>query len=104
MITHRYRLYIERRDADRNMARFYSLSIEPSLFGEICLVRRWGRIGTHGRSMTHPCETEDAAVLLFLDLLRQKRQRGYAALGSPSMRCAAPERMPGGTQCPSAIR
>lgn len=29
-----YRLYIERRDPERNMARFYALSIEATLFGK----------------------------------------------------------------------
>ena len=29
----------------RNMARFYRISSTPSLFGDICLVREWGRIG-----------------------------------------------------------
>ncbi|BAB54672.1 mlr9297 (plasmid) [Mesorhizobium japonicum MAFF 303099] len=43
MTTQLYRLWIERRDADRNMARFYALSIEETLFGQTCLVRRWGR-------------------------------------------------------------
>ena len=85
MITQPYHLYTERRDAARNMTRFYALSIEPSLFGEVCLIRRWGRIGTHGRSMTHPCDSEAAAVTLLLDLLHRKRRRGYIMLtSSPS--------------------
>ncbi|WP_245481006.1 WGR domain-containing protein [Mesorhizobium sp. M1E.F.Ca.ET.041.01.1.1] len=32
MIAQLYRLCIEGRDADRNMARFYALSIEETLF------------------------------------------------------------------------
>ena len=40
MIAQHYHLYIERRDAGRNMARFYALSIEETLFGQPCLVRR----------------------------------------------------------------
>lgn len=31
----------ERRDAGGNMARFYTLSVEETLFGQPCLVRRW---------------------------------------------------------------
>jgi predicted DNA-binding WGR domain protein len=27
------------------MARYYVLSIEPSLFGDASLIRQWGRIG-----------------------------------------------------------
>jgi len=46
MLFHSYRLYIERIDPEKNMARFYALAIEPSLFGTPLLIRRWGRIGT----------------------------------------------------------
>lgn len=77
MIAQLYRLCIERRDAHRNMARFYALSIEETLFGQTCLVRRWGRIGTTGRTVQHSFDTEDEAVALFLELLRAKRMRGY---------------------------
>lgn len=77
MIAQHYRLYVERRDADRNMARFYALSIEETLFGQTCLVRRWGRIGTAGRTVQHSFDDENEAVGLFLELLRVKRLRGY---------------------------
>ena len=42
-------LVLERVDRARNMARFYVLSIEPTLFEDLALVRRWGRIGSAGR-------------------------------------------------------
>jgi predicted DNA-binding WGR domain protein len=42
-------LVLERRDKSRNMARFYVLSIEPTLFGDAGLVREWDRIGCNGR-------------------------------------------------------
>ncbi|MDB5614973.1 MAG: hypothetical protein JWQ22_2626 [Devosia sp.] len=77
MIAQHYRLYIERNDAGQNMARFYALSIEETLFGQICLVRRWGRIGTRGRIVQHSFDDEGEAVALFLELLRAKRTRGY---------------------------
>lgn len=80
MITQPYRLYVERSDIAKNMARFYAMSIQPNLFGEACLTRRWGRIGTAGQTMSHNFETEQEAVVLFLDLLRQKKRRGYAAV------------------------
>jgi predicted DNA-binding WGR domain protein len=41
-------LVLERRDAQRNMARFYVLAIEPTLFGDVALLREWGRIGSTG--------------------------------------------------------
>lgn len=82
MITQPYHLYVERKDRARNMARFYSLSIEPNLFGELCLTRRWGRIGAKGQTIIHHFEREQDAVLLFLDLTRQKRARGYRTTSS----------------------
>jgi predicted DNA-binding WGR domain protein len=42
-------LHLRRIDPDRNMARFYSLAIEPNLFGSSSLVRDWGRIGSNGQ-------------------------------------------------------
>lgn len=77
MIAQPYRLYIERRDPTRNMARFYVLSIEATLFGETRLVRRWGRIGTRGKMVQHSFARENEAVELFLKVLRVRRRRGY---------------------------
>jgi hypothetical protein len=36
---------LERVDPARNIARYYVLSIEPTLFAKHTLIRRWGRIG-----------------------------------------------------------
>ncbi len=77
MNQHPTYLYIERTQPSKNMARFYALSIEPSLFGKASLVRRWGRIGTTGREKIHLFEDEAAALAVFLQVARQKRQRGY---------------------------
>jgi len=85
MIAQPYKLYIERRDAKRGMARFYALSISPTLFGDIQLTRRWGRIGGRGQAISHSFAREDEAVRLFLDLLRRKRRRGYAPRGAGAL-------------------
>ncbi|MBB3313358.1 putative DNA-binding WGR domain protein [Rhizobium sp. BK196] len=85
MISQPYHLYVERSDAARNMARYYAMSIEPNLFGDVCLLRKWGRIGTKGQMMVHHFEREEEAVVLFLDLLRQKRKRGYRQRPSMSI-------------------
>ncbi len=77
MLAQPYYLYVERVDPERNMARFYTLAIEPTLFGTPRLLRRWGRIGTLGRTMVHDFEREEDAVALFLELLRERRARGY---------------------------
>ena len=41
-------LVLERVDRTKNMARYYVLSVEPTLFAESSLVRRWGRISGPG--------------------------------------------------------
>jgi predicted DNA-binding WGR domain protein len=88
MIAQPYQLYVERRDPPKNMARYYAMSIEPTLFGDACLIRRWGRIGTTGQQMSHHFEKEKEAVALFLELLRQKRAKGYQpAMGPSQHRC-----------------
>jgi predicted DNA-binding WGR domain protein len=77
MIAQPYHIYIERTEPAKNMARYYALEISGTLFGEACLTRTWGRIGRRGRSKMHLFENEQKAVDLFLDLMRQKRKRGY---------------------------
>ena len=81
--------YLHRIDAARNMARFYSLSIQPTLFGGASLVRNWGRIGTNGQvkieTFDEPQKVNDA----FIRLERVKRRRGYI---DPSITVAGPPR------------
>ena len=77
MITQPYHLYVERIAPEKNMARFYALAVQPTLFGEVSLVRAWGRIGTRGQQMEHLFDNESQAINLFLDVLREKRKRGY---------------------------
>jgi predicted DNA-binding WGR domain protein len=77
MVTQAYRLYIERIDATRNMARFYALEIGSTLFGDVCLTRTWGRIGTHGQMKAHHFASEAEAVELFFAFARRKLNRGY---------------------------
>ncbi|MBZ9739769.1 MULTISPECIES: WGR domain-containing protein [unclassified Mesorhizobium] len=77
MLAQPYQLYVERTDPTKNMARFYAMSIEATLFGDVCLTRRWGRIGARGQAIQHHFKKEEDAVRLFLELLRNKRGRGY---------------------------
>ena len=77
MISQPYQLHVERTDKAKNMSRFYTMEIQPTLFGEVSLTRRWGRIGTSGQRMICQFEREQDAVVLFLALARQKKQRGY---------------------------
>ncbi len=40
-------VHLRRVDPNRNMFRFYAVTIEPTLFCEWAVVRQWGRIGVH---------------------------------------------------------
>lgn len=70
-------LVLERRDAARNMARFYVLAIEPTLFGEMALVREWGRIGSRGRRRLELYGDGDEAGEALELWLARKCRRGY---------------------------
>lgn len=70
-------LYLRRIDPARNMARFYLLTIQPTLFGGVSIVRSWGRIGTDGRSMMETFDAPQDAHGALTRLERRKRQRGY---------------------------
>lgn len=64
-------------DPDQNMARFYEMSIQPTLFGEATVFRNWGRIGTRGQAMMVTYPEAEAATEAVGKLERQKRRRGY---------------------------
>jgi predicted DNA-binding WGR domain protein len=57
MITQPYNLYVERIAPEKNMARFYALALQPTLFGGMSLVRAWGWIGARGQQMVHLFES-----------------------------------------------
>ena len=42
---------LHRIDAAQNMRRFYTLTIQPTLFGGASIIRNWGRIGSNGQTM-----------------------------------------------------
>ena len=71
-------LYMTRLDPSRNMARFYALSLEPTLFGEVCLIRNWGRIGKRGQMRTETFDHPEAASAAFEHLQIQKLRKGYS--------------------------
>jgi predicted DNA-binding WGR domain protein len=70
-------LILERRYPAKNVARFYVLAIEATLFGDAALVREWGRLGLAGRRRIdlHP---DDVSAREALELwLQRKQNRGY---------------------------
>jgi predicted DNA-binding WGR domain protein len=68
---------LDRRDESRNMARYYVLSIEPTLFGECALIREWGRIGPTGRRLSNPHANPAVAAEALEAWLARKLGRGY---------------------------
>jgi predicted DNA-binding WGR domain protein len=70
-------LVLDRCDPTCNMARYYVLSIEPSLFGDATLIRQWGRIGRPGQRRVELYENQSRAVEALETWLQRKRQCGY---------------------------
>jgi predicted DNA-binding WGR domain protein len=68
---------LQRIDAARNMARFYIISIEPTLFGDWALVRNWGRIGRPGKIRIEMRESIAIAQKSAAQLIAAKERRGY---------------------------
>ena len=71
--------YLERREPNRNIHRFYATYITLTLFGEWALVRRWGRIGSRGATLENWFDTEQDARLAEEVIVSSKERRGYAA-------------------------
>jgi len=64
-------------DPTQNMARFYLLAIEPTLFGGSSLTRCWGRMGTKGQTKIDLFDTAVEAMEASRRLLSSKLRRGY---------------------------
>ena len=70
-------LIIYRIDATHNMARFYRLTVELSLFGEYVVVRQFGRIGHGGNFKREFFLTREEAEAQKSRLAARKIKRGY---------------------------
>lgn len=71
-------LVLERLAPAANMARYYVLSIEPTLLEDsVALVREWGRIGAAGRRRLDLHRDEAAAGEALEMWLKRKVRRGY---------------------------
>ena len=68
---------LHRVDPAQNMARFYAMSIAPTLFGETSLIRNWGRIGKRGQLRLDTFDTAAEARLALASLHNKKGRRGY---------------------------
>jgi predicted DNA-binding WGR domain protein len=68
---------LHRIDPAKNMARFYVLDVQPTLFGEWSLVRPWGRINRTGRSVIEPHPSPEEASIACEKVQTAKIRRGY---------------------------
>jgi len=73
-------VYLTRIDPAQNMARFYALAVQPTLFGEWALVREWGRIGQGGHIESAAFQTQGEADLALAREFRRKVRDGYGVL------------------------
>lgn len=70
-------VHLRRIDPARNMRRFYRLDVQPDLFGGVLLVRQWGRIGAHGRTVAEHFEDMALALAAVAQHRARKSRRGY---------------------------
>jgi predicted DNA-binding WGR domain protein len=67
-------------DPSRNRARVYVLTWQPTLWGEVALVRTWGRLEHPGRSQMTIYPDRDHAQADIRRLLRRRLQHGYTVV------------------------
>jgi predicted DNA-binding WGR domain protein len=71
------RIELKKVDATQNMHRFYRMSLQHDLFGNVSLLREWGRIGSCGQIRVDTYEEEAEAVKAMIKLATEKQRRGY---------------------------
>lgn len=76
-MTSVFPIYLERLDPTQQMAHFYWIGVEPTLFGDWATVCRWGRIGAFGQRQEQWFTTREHATAAAQAVLARKRQRGY---------------------------
>jgi predicted DNA-binding WGR domain protein len=70
-------IVLQRVDPSKNMARYYVLSIQPTLFANNTLIRHWGRTGSVGRERTEFFDDHIDAAITLETWLARKLSRGY---------------------------
>jgi len=71
-------IYFRSIDPARNRFRWYSLDLQPDLFGGVNLAHRWGRIGNHGgaQRLEH-FDDPSAAEAALQAAVARRRKRQY---------------------------
>ncbi|WP_380058995.1 WGR domain-containing protein (plasmid) [Falsihalocynthiibacter sp. SS001] len=69
---------LEKINPAEHQKRFYAMNVTQTLFGEWCLIREWGRIGSAGgQGLVDYMETKEEAEDTLNKLSAQKCGRGY---------------------------
>ena len=74
-------LLLRRIRPEHNERRFYAMAVTSDLFGNVVLMRHWGRIGTGGKQRVDRHEDIAGAAKSQEVLARKKRRRGYLDYG-----------------------
>jgi predicted DNA-binding WGR domain protein len=70
--------YLTKIDHSANQYRYYSLRVDPDLFGRWSLFRQWGRIDSDGGVLrSESFDSENEALSALTRLAKQKKNRGY---------------------------
>ena len=68
-------------DPAKNRFRDYVLDVQPGLFGDWCVITRWGRIGSRGgQERCYWFATEEEARASVQRMLRRRHRHGYVAI------------------------
>jgi predicted DNA-binding WGR domain protein len=70
-------IYMERRNPEANVHRFYQILVTAGLFDDWSVVREWGRCGSPGTLRFDWFDSYDEAVSAAQDLYAQKIKKGY---------------------------
>lgn len=73
-------LVLDRIAPEQGTRHFYSLMIERGLFGQIRLVRAWGKVGIKGHELTEDYPSDYAAGQALQVVAEGLRRRGYRDL------------------------
>jgi predicted DNA-binding WGR domain protein len=73
---------LHRVNRKKNASRFYLVEVGPSLLDPYSVMRVWGRIGGHQRSMVSLCASAEEAQALADRLVRRRIKKGYWVVSS----------------------
>ena len=71
-------MLFRRVDPALNMYRWYSLSVQPTLFDSCAVIRAWGRMRTlYQRMRIIPAASQEQAMAIAEEIVVRKFRRGY---------------------------